>query len=78
MNNARNRPHRTLILFLAVIGVTLLLSACTHWGGHRGGHYGTSVMGGGNCTQSPSIDSVERSADLHHHWLETTPITNQQ
>ena len=67
MNNARNRPHRTLTLFLAVIGVTLLISACTHWGGHRGGHYGTSAMGSGNCSQTPSIGIDERSPDFHHH-----------
>lgn len=68
MKIARNRPHRTLTLFLAVIGVTLLLPACTHWGGHRGGHYGTSAMGAGNCSQPTSIEADERRRDHRPDW----------
>jgi len=59
MSQSRTRLIRTLVAFIGLAAVLVLVSACTHWGGHGGGHHAKQGAGYGNC-QSVVQEDAER------------------
>ena len=48
MSQIRTISLRTLVMLFSVTAAAILLSACTHWGGHGGGHHSKRGMYAGN------------------------------
>lgn len=75
MSQSQHRSTRTLVALIGLMIVVTVATACTHWGGHGGGHHTNNGVGYGNCQSVSPAQSHGPSTVLHSDWVSPTLVS---